>query len=85
MGDVQAVRYHRGTVYFGFHEGFAGDTTVRLLAADSDTGALENWRPAVNSFYGVWSLDATDAALAAGGEFTIVSGVPTRAVAIFRR
>jgi hypothetical protein len=82
-GDVQAVKYHGGNVYFGFHEGFGGNTTVRLLAADAGTGALEAFRPTVNSFYGVWALDATNAALVAGGEFTRVSGVPTQGVAIF--
>lgn len=82
-GDVQAVRYHGGNVYFGFHEGFAGNTTVRLLAADAGTGALEVFRPTVNSFYGVWAIDASDTALVAGGEFTRVSGVPTQGVAIF--
>jgi hypothetical protein len=82
-GDVQALKYYGGNVYFGFHEGFAGDTTVRLLAADAGTGKLEAFRPTVNSFYGVWALDATDRALVAGGEFTKVSGVPTQGVAIF--
>lgn len=82
-GDVQAVKYHGGNVYFGFHEGFGGNTTVRLLAADADTGTLEAFRPTVNSFYGVWALDATDRALVAGGEFTKVSGVNTQGVAIF--
>lgn len=29
-GDVQAVTYSGGNVYFGFHEGFGGDTNVRV-------------------------------------------------------
>ncbi|MFN8125483.1 MAG: PQQ-binding-like beta-propeller repeat protein [Candidatus Nanopelagicales bacterium] len=56
MGDVQAVAYEAGNVYFGFHEGFENDLTLRLLAADAQTGALENFRPPVNSFYGVRGL-----------------------------
>lgn len=82
MGDVQAVRYHAGNLYFGFHEGYQGDTSVRLLAADATTGTLEAFRPSVNSFYGVWAIDATDDALVAGGEFTRVSGVWTQGVAV---
>jgi len=83
MGDTQAVGYHDGTLYFGFHEGFGGDTSVRMLAAEVFTGSLEDFRPSMNSFFGVWAIDASAAGLAAGGEFTVVSGVPTRGVAVF--
>jgi hypothetical protein len=83
-GDVQAVTHHGGNVYFGFHEGFAGDFTVRILAADADTGQLEpTFRPTMNSFYGVWSTEASPAGLLAGGEFSTVSGVPAGRVALF--
>ena len=37
-GDVQAVRYSNGNVYFGFHDGFGGNVKLRLLAADAATG-----------------------------------------------
>ncbi len=84
-GDVQAVRYQGGNVYFGFHEGFGADRSVRLMAVDAGTGALEAFRPTVNSFYGVWAIDASATALVAGGEFTTVTGVPTQGVAVFRR
>ncbi len=83
MGDTQAVGYYDGVLYFGFHEGFGGDTTVRLLAADVLTGELQDFRPTVNSFFGVWAIDATSTALAVGGEFSNVTGVPTRSIAIF--
>ncbi len=74
-GDVQAVRYAGGAVYFSFHEGFAGDFTVRMLAADAQTGALEPaFRPVVNSFYGVWDIHSTYDTLVAGGEFTQFGG-----------
>jgi len=84
MGDAQAVTYRNGTVYFGFHEGFDGDTSVRLLAADSQTGALDpGFRPSIDTFFGVWTLDASPVGVAAGGTFTTVSGVPTAGVAMF--
>lgn len=82
-GDVQAVRYASGTVYFGFHESFGGDTTVRLLAADARSGALDPaFRPAVDGYWGVWDIAASRDALAVGGEFLQVSGVATRGVAV---
>lgn len=83
MGDTQAVSYYGGTLYFGFHEGFEGDETVRMLAADVITGELHDFRPSINSFFGVWAIDATADGLAVGGEFTIVSGVATRGIAMF--
>lgn len=82
-GDIQAVRYHQGNVFFGFHDEFAGDTTVRLLAADASTGVLENWRPTINSFFGVWAIAADGDSIAVGGEFTNVSGVAVQGVAVF--
>ncbi len=36
-GDVQAVRFANNNVYFGFHDGYLGNTTLRLLAADAAT------------------------------------------------
>ncbi|CUR55121.1 conserved exported hypothetical protein [metagenome] len=74
-GDVQSVLYYDGVVYFGFHDGFEGDATVKLLAANADTGALTAFRPVFNRFWGVFSLAASPAGLVAGGEFTRVSGV----------
>lgn len=83
MGDVQAIAYEAGNVYFGFHEGFENDLTLRLLAADSETGALEAFRPPINSFYGVRALDATAKGVLAGGEFTTVNGVDAGRAAFF--
>ena len=34
-GDVQAVRFANNNVYFGFHDGYLGNNTLRLLAADA--------------------------------------------------
>ncbi|MCP3976575.1 MAG: hypothetical protein GY720_18970 [bacterium] len=86
MGDVQAVSYEDGRLYFGFHEGYGNVTTVKLLAANAVTGSLDSsFRPRVNSFYGIWAIDASPGGLIAGGEFTRVTGVDTRGVAIFPR
>jgi len=86
MGDVQAVGYEDGRVYFGFHEGYGGSTSVRMLAANASNGSLDNsFRPSINSFYGVWAIDAAPGGLIAGGEFTRVEGVKARRVAIFPR
>ncbi len=83
-GDVQAVAYDAGNVYFGFHEGFELDLTRRLLVADANSGALEPaFRPTVNSFYGVWALAATSRGVVAGGEFTTVSSVSAGRFAFF--
>lgn len=83
MGDVQAVAYYDGILYFGFHEGFEDDLSVRMLAVDVLTGELEGFRPSINSFFGVWAIDANANGLAAGGEFTEVSGVATKGIAVF--
>jgi hypothetical protein len=82
-GDTQAIRYSDGNVYFGFHEGDIGDHSVRMLAADAATGAIDpTYRLPINSFYGVWDIDANDDALVIGGEFTNVNGRAVQGVAI---
>lgn len=83
-GDVQAVVHHRDTVYFGFHESFDGNTTVRLLAADAATGTLDaSFRPTWDRYWGVNALAASDDVLAAAGDFTRVSGVAAQGIALF--
>ncbi len=82
-GDTQAVKLFGGNVYFGFHEGAIGDGTVRMLVADAATGALVNtYRLPINSFYGVWDIDASATALVLGGEFTTVNRTSVQGVAI---
>ncbi|WP_256840638.1 YncE family protein [Ornithinimicrobium faecis] len=79
MGDVQAVDYYDGRVYFGFHEGFGGNTTLKLLAADAQTGAIANdFAPTFTGFWGVFDIDAHAGGVVAGGEFTNVGGVPAQ-------
>lgn len=85
-GDVQAIAYFGDTVYFGFHDGFQGDSHVKALAADATSGAVDPaFRPDVAGFWGVWSISATGAGLVLGGDFTSVSGVPARGFARFPR
>ena len=83
MGDVQAIAFHDRVVYFGFHEGFEDDLTVRLLAIDVWTGELVDFSPPINSFYGVWAIAASPAGLAIGGEFSEVAGVRAKGFAVF--
>ena len=44
-GDIQAIAYYDNTVYFGFHDGYQADATIKLLAADADTGVLQKLLP----------------------------------------
>ncbi len=85
QGNVQAVKYFSGTVYCGFHDAFQDDETLKLLAANAVTGAIDpDFRPAINSFFGVRSIDVTDDGVVIAGNFTEVSGVSARGLAIFR-
>ncbi|NPC96869.1 hypothetical protein [Nocardioides sp. zg-DK7169] len=86
MGDVQAVDVEGDRVYFGFHEGFGGDTRLKLLSADAVTGELDaSFSPSVDGFWGVRTITATPDALVVGGEFSRVAGVTARGWARFGR
>jgi hypothetical protein len=83
-GNVQAIRYFDGNVYFGFHDGYLGNTNTKALAADALTGVVDpNWSPTINTFLGVRSIDVTADGVVLGGNFTLVSGVKARGFAIF--
>ncbi len=83
-GDVQAVRFDRGLVYFGFHEGFAGDFGLKLLVADATTGALDpDFRPQIDQFWGVYAIDVSPLGVVIGGAFSVVGGVASQGLAIF--
>ena len=82
-GDNQAVEYTNGEVYYGFHEGFGGNPLRHILGSDAATGAIDpNFQPDLNSFWGVWSIDATGGTLAVGGEFTTFDGVSVQGIAL---
>lgn len=84
-GDVQAVDYHDGTVFFGFHDGFQNDTSLRLLAVDATTGVIDQgFTPAFDRYWGVFGISATDDLVAVAGDFTRVSGVAAQGVVFFR-
>ncbi|MGD9961458.1 hypothetical protein [Nocardioides sp.] len=83
-GDVQAVRYHDGTLYFGFHKGYLGRTTVKLLAADAYNGSIDpDFSPRITGYWGIHAIAASDTAVVAGGNVKSVSGVATQGFAIF--
>lgn len=84
MGDVQTVKYYRGMVYFGFHDGYQDDTRLKVLAADESTGLVDpEFRPRFDGFWGVFAVDASDAGVVVGGEFTTISGVAAQGWARF--
>ncbi len=83
MGDTQAIEYDAGTVYFGFHEGYGGDTTRQMLAADATSGALDpNFRPTVNASSASGPSTAGNNTLAVGGEFTNFDGRQVQGLAL---
>lgn len=85
MGDIQAVEYFQGTVYFGFHDGYGGNTQLKVLAADAHTGALDaDFRPRFNRFWGVMAIAVSPLGVVVGGDFTSVSGVAAQGWARFR-
>lgn len=83
-GDVQAIRYYAGTVYFGFHDGYHGNTSLHALAANATNGSLDaGFRPTMVGFWGTWAIDATASGVVLGGAFTQVSGTAHRGWARF--
>ena len=85
-GDVQAVLYNAGTVYFGFHGGYNGNTNRRLMAADASTGILDaSFRPTMNGIVGVADLSTDGGVLSAVGDFTNASGISLGGLAFFPR
>jgi len=82
-GDVQAVLFLRGNAYFGFHDGFNGDTTLRLLAADAGSGAITPFAPQSAGNVGVLGLSSDGPYLAAVGKFPKMGGVSVKSVAVF--
>jgi hypothetical protein len=88
-GDVQAVRFANNNVYFGFHDGFGGNTTLRLLAADAATtnaaGALvPGFAPASSGSTGVTAIDIDGPYLVSVGKYPRMGGVAVRGVSVHR-
>jgi Domain of unknown function (DUF5122) beta-propeller len=83
-GDTQAVQYSDGYVYMGFHDGYLGNTALRLLAVDADTGLVDpTFQPSSNGLPGVYALDADGHHLVAGGYFSTMGGVSVKGLAVF--
>jgi hypothetical protein len=82
-GDTQAIASSNGYVYMGFHDGFQGNKTLRLLALDPGTGAVSpSFMPISGSYPGVVALEADGRYLVAGGLFPRMGGTAVRGLAI---
>jgi hypothetical protein len=82
-GDVQAVEYSHGNVYFGFHDGYNGNTTLRLLAADAITGAVEpGFMPVSSGYPGVEAITADGSRLVSAGKFPKMGGATVKGLSI---
>ncbi len=88
-GDVQAVQYDNGNVYFGFHDGFTidgvRDFTLRVLAADAQSGTIESFRPVSGGAVGVWGIDSDGQYLAVVGKFPKMGGFNVKGISIHPR
>ena len=77
-GDTQAVQYSNGYLYSGFHDGFGGNTNIRLLALDPDSGAVDaTFQPVMTAYPGVYALAADGHHLVAAGYFPSVAADAT--------
>jgi outer membrane protein assembly factor BamB len=86
-GDVQAVKYSNGYLFFGFHDGFTingtRSFTLRLLAADPATGDLvASFTPESCCYPGVLTIDADGTFLAVGGLYARMGGRSVHGVSI---
>jgi outer membrane protein assembly factor BamB len=82
-GDVQAVKESNGYLFFGFHDGFGGDNSLRLLAVDTSNGNLvQSFMPVSGSHPGVMTIDADGTFLVAGGLFGRMGGRAVKGLSI---
>jgi len=82
-GDVQAIGFHDGYVYFGFHDSFSSDESLRMLRATT-TGAIDySWLPTIDSRRGVLAIDVNSDGLAAGGKFKNINGTFQKGLALW--
>ncbi|MDN5896955.1 MAG: hypothetical protein L0H93_23395, partial [Nocardioides sp.] len=79
MGDIQAIEFFEGVVYFGFHAGYKGDTAIKVVRVSAADGEVQSaFRPRFDRFWGVLAIDASRRGVVVGGDFTQVSGVSAR-------
>jgi outer membrane protein assembly factor BamB len=82
-GDVQAVKESNGYVFFGFHDGFGGNNSLRIAAADAGSGNIvPNFLPVSGSHPGVLTIDADGTFLVAGGLFGRMGGRAVQGLSI---
>jgi hypothetical protein len=82
-GDTQAIVSSNGFVYMGFHDGYQGINTLRLLAVDPTNGQVDPaFMPQSGSYPGVLSLDADGKHLVASGLFPDMGGVGVKGLSI---
>jgi hypothetical protein len=84
-GDGQAVLPIGGVLYVGFHDGYRGDHTLKLLGLAKSTGALTSFKPTIiGGVLGVRAMAAGSNRLVAVGDFSSVGTTnKLHAVAIF--
>ena len=82
-GDTQAIASSNGYVYMGFHDGYQGNNTLRLLAVDPDNGQVDqSFMPVSGGYPGVLTLDANGKYLVSGGLFPQMGGVGVKGLSI---
>ena len=84
-GDGQAVLPIGGVLYVGFHDGYRGDHTLKLLGLNTSNGALTSFKPTIiGGLLGVRAMAAGSNRLVAVGDFSSVGTThKLHAVAIF--
>jgi len=82
-GDMQAVEYLNGNLYFGFHDGFQNNHSYRIIGADALSGRLEGFAPVTNGLKGVEGIATDGTKLVAVGDFHTIGGVKNWGVALF--
>jgi hypothetical protein len=84
-GDGQAVLPIGGVLYVGFHDGYRGDRTLKLLGLNPSTGTLTSFKPTIiGGVLGVRALAAGSNRLVVVGDFSSIGTTKKlHAVAIF--
>ena len=83
-GDVQGLELEGSTLYFVFHGGYNGNTSLRMMAAAAGDGTLDpDFRPATNGVAGMTDVATDGSYLAAVGDFKTSGGVALKGVGLF--
>jgi hypothetical protein len=84
-GDGQAVLPIGGVLFVGFHDGYRGDHTLKLLGLNTSTGVPTSFKPTIiGGVLGVRAIAAGSNRLVAVGDFSSVGTThKLHAVAIF--